>query len=134
MGAKSTGKPKFVNLLFLAITRSDYDFVKYRHSLDSKAFDVLKEEYEVQFFKTHEPDYQPYEYNSDEVFVPGRNWFFSLPLKMCWSVRRQNPAIIFIHGFVFPVQLLCLKLFLRPETKLIVQHHAENPFMNPIKR
>src|SRR5262249_27161066 len=39
----------------------------------------------------------------------------------------------FIHGFVFPFQLIWLKLFIPRDTRLFVQHHAEQPFRGRLK-
>lgn len=127
-------KPVFLNILFRAITKSAYDFVKYRHSLDSRAFVVLEKEYELSYFKSHEPNYMPNNYTKDEFFFPARNKFFFLPIRMSRRISKKDPDVVFVHGFGFPIQVLCMRFFLSHKTKIIVQHHAEKPFRNSIKR
>lgn len=49
-------------------------------------------------------------------------------------LKKNKNSIILFHGFTFPVSFLCLNFFLRKKRKWIVQHHAEQPSKNRIKR
>lgn len=125
---------KILNVLFYAIPKSQYEFVTYRHSIDSGAFSEISEKYNFKYFKLHEPDYLPSNYTSNEYYFEGRNRFFHFPLRMYLSIKREKPDAIFLHSFIFPFQVIFLRFFISKQTKIILQHHAEKPFINTIKR
>ncbi|EHQ27372.1 glycosyltransferase family 4 protein [Mucilaginibacter paludis] len=50
------------------------------------------------------------------------------PLQMHQFIKGLEPDIVFIHGLHFPLQLIQFKLCLGSATRIIVQHHAEQPF------
>jgi len=50
------------------------------------------------------------------------------PWKMHRFIKKQNPDIIFINGFIFPLQILQLKMMLGKTVKIIILHRAERPF------
>jgi glycosyltransferase involved in cell wall biosynthesis len=56
-----------------------------------------------------------------------RNNFWYIPFKTHKSIKRNNPDIVIIQGFIFPIQLVLLKLQL-PKVLVVVQHHGEVPF------
>ncbi len=124
---------KLFNILFLTIKQSEFSFLEYRHRIDSQVYLSMKNSFEVTHLKLTEPGFTPPN-KSDELFFEGRKGFFYAPLKLCRYIRKEKPEIIMIHGFMFPFQLLMLQLFVRKTTKLIIQHHAEKPFENRIKR
>jgi glycosyltransferase involved in cell wall biosynthesis len=47
--------------------------------------------------------------------------------------KTEKPDMVFVHSFLFPVQLLALRFMLGKGIKYIVQHHAEFPFRNFFK-
>ena len=49
------------------------------------------------------------------------------PWRMHHFIRRQNPDIVLVHGFIFPLQIIQLRLALGRKAKIIVQNHAEKP-------
>ncbi len=124
---------KLFNILFLAVRRSEFDFLEYRHTIDSRVYESMSKSFEVTHLKLTEPGFTPPN-KTNELFVKGRTGFFYLPLKLCKYVCKENPTVILVHGFMFPVQLLILQLFIPKTTKLIIQHHAEKPFINKVKR
>jgi glycosyltransferase involved in cell wall biosynthesis len=124
---------KILNVLFYAIPKSQYEFVTYRHKIDSIAFEELSAKYIFKYFKLHEPDYLPTNYTSNEYYFKGRNRFFHFPLRMYLSIMQEKPDAVFLHSFIFPFQVLFLRLFISKHTKIIIQHHAEKPFVNRIK-
>jgi Glycosyltransferase len=67
------------------------------------------------------------------IFFKRRNGLFSIPVKTLKYLRKQESKIILVQGFIFPFQLILLKIFLPKKTKIIVQHHGELPFTG-IKR
>ncbi|MFC0773512.1 glycosyltransferase family 4 protein [Terrimonas alba] len=49
------------------------------------------------------------------------------PRRMHRFIRKQGPDIVLVHGFIFPLQIIQLRLALGKRTKIIVQNHAEKP-------
>ena len=66
--------------------------------------------------------------NSNYIFFRKENGLFSIPLKTYSYIRKLNPKIILVQGFIFPFQLLLLRFFLPKQIKMVVQHHGELPF------
>lgn len=124
---------RLFNILFLAIRESEYVFLKYRHSIDSTLFSVFSRENKVTHLKLFEPSFTP-QAEEQEIYFKGGNGFFHIPFALYRFIYRQKPDIILIHGFSFPVQLLFLLVVRSKKTKILVQHHAEKPFLNRIKR
>jgi glycosyltransferase involved in cell wall biosynthesis len=52
----------------------------------------------------------------------------NFPLKLNRYVKSLNPDVVFVQGLHQPLQLLQLGLLLLKKTKIIAQHHAEQPF------
>ncbi len=50
------------------------------------------------------------------------------PRRLNQFVKHLNPDIVFVHGTHYPLQILQLRLLLPKSVKIIVQHHAEQPF------
>lgn len=125
---------KLFNILFLAIKESEYDFLKHRHAIDSTVFEGLSKGSRVYHLKLTEPGFKPKPVNDEEKYFKGRNRFFYTPFSLYLFIRKHKPDVIIVHGFVFPFQFLWLLFFKRRRTKIIVQHHAEKPFVNRIKR
>lgn len=123
---------KLFNILFLAIKESEFDFLKYRHSIDSEIYTHTR--FEVTHLKLAERGFTVPNHEANEVFFPGKNRFFYIPLKLIQYVRKQKHDLIMVHGFTFPFQTFMLRAFIPKSTKLIIQHHAEKPFKHPIKR
>lgn len=124
---------KLFNILFLAINPAEFEFLEYRHNIDSRPYLAMKPSFDVTHLKLTQAGFNP-PAKADELFFRGKNTFFHLPFALCRYIRREAPEIAMIHGFTFPVQLLLLRLMKRKKTKLIIQHHAEKPFAHPVKR
>jgi glycosyltransferase involved in cell wall biosynthesis len=124
---------KLCNILFLAIKESEYDFLRYRHDIDSTVFTSFSKDTEIKHLKLHLREFTPKNYQANEYFFKGKNSFFYFPRSLYLFIKREKPDVVMIHGFFFPFQLLCLKFYLPKSTKIIVQHHAEKPFTNLIK-
>lgn len=50
------------------------------------------------------------------------------PWRMHRLVKRLQPDIVFVNGFIFPLQIIQLRWTLGKRTKIIVINHAEKPF------
>ena len=55
-----------------------------------------------------------------------RSWY--VPFKTHRFLKKENPDIILVQGFVFPLQVIFLKWKLGKGCKIIAQHHGERPF------
>ena len=66
--------------------------------------------------------------NINYIFFKKSNRLFSIPFETLKYLRKQRSKIILVQGFVFPFQLILLKIFLQKNVKIIVQHHGELPF------
>lgn len=124
---------KIFNVLFLAIRQKDFDFLVRRHNIDVQLYCAFDSRWDVRHIKHYEDNYIPDPQSADQVFFPGNNSFSHLPLSFGNYVRQQKPDVIIAHSFSFAFQQFILNFFLPKKTKLIVQHHAESPFKNPIK-
>ena len=125
---------KLFNILFLTIREDEYDFLRYRHTIDSTVYADFAPEVEVTHIKLCERSFHPEEKDDNEVFFKSGHGFFNVPWNMLRFVRNNKPDVVMVHGFVFPFQLLFLRLFISRRCKIIIQHHAERPFKNVIKR
>lgn len=56
------------------------------------------------------------------------------PVLLNQKIARLQPDVVIIHGILFPLQLILLRLVLGRKMQIIVQHHAEQPFRHPMKR
>ncbi len=66
-------------------------------------------------------------------FCKSRNRGWYIPFRTHRFIKRENPDIVLVHGLVFPLQVIALRLLLGRKTIFIVQHHGEKPFTG-IKR
>lgn len=64
----------------------------------------------------------------DYHFFRSRNHSWFIPFSTHWFIQKQKPDIIFTEGFVFPLQILFLRLFLGRKPLIIAQHHSDIPF------
>lgn len=66
--------------------------------------------------------------NVEYTFFKKKNGIFSIPIRTISYIRKHNPKIILIQGFIFPVQLIILRALLSKKVRIIVQHHGESPW------
>jgi glycosyltransferase involved in cell wall biosynthesis len=50
------------------------------------------------------------------------------PFRMHRFIKQLNPDVVFVNGFIFPLQIIQLRLKLGKAVKIIVVHRAEKPF------
>lgn len=62
------------------------------------------------------------------LFFRRRNGFWSIPFATHRYIVSARPDFILVEGFIFPLQVIALKLALRKHCKIIVQHHGESPY------
>jgi glycosyltransferase involved in cell wall biosynthesis len=63
----------------------------------------------------------------DYYFFQGKASKLWFPTAANRFVASLKPDIVMVHGLIFPHQILMLRRRLPPNTKIIVQHHAERP-------
>ena len=66
-------------------------------------------------------------------FLNLKDWQLYDPWTMSSYVKRLNPDIVIVHGLIFPLQILFLKLRLNKAVKIVAQHHAERPLTNALR-
>ncbi len=58
-------------------------------------------------------------------FKKRKLWF---PFTLHRYIKKLSPDIVFVNGFIFPLQIIQLKKTLGKNVKIIVLHRAERPF------
>lgn len=119
---------------FYSITEPEREFLRFRHSVDSRLFLPFQDTFALNYLKLENHPSATATHESNEVFFKGKNRFFFMPFALCRHVKKEQPDIVFVHGFIFPIQLMVLRWFKPKHTKVIIQHHAEKPFVHPVKR
>jgi glycosyltransferase involved in cell wall biosynthesis len=66
--------------------------------------------------------------NIQFTFFKRRNNFWSIPFHTHKYIRQIDADVILVQGFIFPLQLIILRLTLPSKVKILVQHHGEQPF------
>jgi len=61
------------------------------------------------------------------AFFRRPNAAWRIPLKTHRYIKSIDPDIVLVHGFVFPLQVMALKMLLGRKCKIVLQHHAEQP-------
>lgn len=49
------------------------------------------------------------------------------PLHMHRHIKKLQPDVVLVHGFIFPAQVIQLRWAIGRKTKIVVQNHAEKP-------
>jgi glycosyltransferase involved in cell wall biosynthesis len=60
-------------------------------------------------------------------FVRLRHSVVHFPWRMHRLIRKLQPHVVFINGFIFPLQIIQLRLTLGRGVKIIILHRAEKP-------
>jgi glycosyltransferase involved in cell wall biosynthesis len=61
-------------------------------------------------------------------FFKGKNRFWSVSVKTHQFIKKLQPDIVLVQGFMFPLQVVFLRLFCGNNFKILIQHHSELPF------
>ncbi|MDO6812884.1 glycosyltransferase family 4 protein [Tenacibaculum soleae] len=59
---------------------------------------------------------------------------FLIDLKTHFLIKKISPDVIYIHGFSKIYHVIFFKFYLKKNTKIIIQHHAERPPHNWLKK
>ena len=52
------------------------------------------------------------------------------PFKTHTLIKKLKPDVVLINGFIFPLQIIQLRIFVGRSVKIIILHRAEKPFSN----
>jgi glycosyltransferase involved in cell wall biosynthesis len=61
-------------------------------------------------------------------FTKLKRWQLLFPFSFHRFIKKLKPDVIIVHGFIFPMQVLLLRLKLGAHIKIILRHHADRPF------
>ncbi len=80
-------------------------------------------------------DYEgEYKYNGVQYFFTRLNRKVArFPFNLHRRIKKLEPDVVFVNGFIFPLQVLQLRWQLGKDVKIIILHRAERPFRG-IKR
>jgi len=67
----------------------------------------------------------------DYFFFKSKRSFWKVPAKTHRFVKKQHADVVLIQGFIFPIQVIVLKLMLGKKVKFMLQHHGERIFTGP---
>lgn len=88
----------------------------------------LKNELDFNFIKHASFEEQAIFDGVPYFFFKGGNRFWSVSFKTHRFIKELKPDIVLVQGFVFPLQVIFLRLFCGKNFKIIIQHHGELPF------
>jgi len=61
-------------------------------------------------------------------FVRQKNKVGLFPFKTHRFIKKLKPDVVLINGFIFPLQIIQLRIFVGRSVKIIILHRAEKPF------
>ena len=61
-------------------------------------------------------------------FIRQINKVVRFPVQINQLIKNLEPDIVFINGFIFPVQVIQLRFFLKRNAKIFLLHRADRPF------
>jgi glycosyltransferase involved in cell wall biosynthesis len=62
------------------------------------------------------------------LFFRRSNSFWQIPFGTHRAIKKEKPDVVLVHGFIFPLQVMALRMALGKHCKIIQQHQAEPPF------
>src|SRR5215207_5424969 len=98
-----------------------------KHRLSSGFVDHIKQEMEFISVKHMENETSLIVEGVPYYFFRTRNRSWYIPFKTHRLVKSQQPDIILVEGFIFPLQVLFLRTLVGKHCVIIAQHHAERP-------
>jgi hypothetical protein len=60
-------------------------------------------------------------------FFKSSSRFAHIPYKTHQFIKKQDPDLILVQGFIFPLQLIFLRCMVGKKPVIILQHHGESP-------
>jgi glycosyltransferase involved in cell wall biosynthesis len=79
----------------------------------------------------YEGDY--YQNSVQYYFLKQRKKVLLFPVGLHQFIKKLQPDIVFINGFIFPLQIIQLRLTLGEKSRIFILHRAEKPYKG-IKR
>ncbi len=69
-----------------------------------------------------------YQHNGIHYYFTDFKKQTKFPLQLNRFVKNLKPDVVIVAGLLYPLQVIQLRLVLGDQTKIIAQHHAEQPF------
>lgn len=60
-------------------------------------------------------------------FFKRSNVPWQIPFRTHRYIKSRNPDVIIVHGFLFPLQVIALRMSVGKRCRIILQHHADQP-------
>lgn len=61
-------------------------------------------------------------------FFVRRNRFWQIPWATHRFIKKEKPDVVIVQGFVFPLQVMALRMLLGKKPLIIAMHHGERPW------
>ena len=61
------------------------------------------------------------------AFFKRNNAAWQIPIRTHNYIRSLKPDLVIIHGFIFPLQVIALRMSLGKKCVLVLQHHGDKP-------
>ena len=89
---------------------------------------ALSREHEVVSIEqiNYEGNYTQHGIHYHFLKLPASQKYF--PAKLHRFIKAQSPDVVIIHSLYYPLQVMQLRKALGPKVKIILQHHAEQPY------
>lgn len=99
-----------------------------KHRPSNLFADELKKKADILLVKhmNHESEY--IENGIRYPFFKRRNSFWQVPTATHRFIANENPDIILVQGFIFPLQVMALRRSVGKKCIILLQHHGEVPF------
>ena len=72
------------------------------------------------------------EYHQNNVhyyFVQQKKKVSLFPFRMHLLIKKLKPDVVLVHGLIFPIQVIQLRILLGRRVKILVLHRSEKPFI-----
>jgi glycosyltransferase involved in cell wall biosynthesis len=127
-------KPHFFIITFHVGEQKEVTYLRWVQGIISPIFKPLKNSYRIEYLNLKKKGATLLEEEKSIRYFNAKSGFFRLPFSLFFYIRKHKPAVVFVHGFLYPIQLFVLYFFLSKTTKVMVQHHAEKPNGRSIKK
>jgi glycosyltransferase involved in cell wall biosynthesis len=99
-----------------------------KHALSSGFIHFIKERVELVLVKHLNYSGQATIKDIRYGFFKSHNKFWHIPFSTHRFIKKEQPDIILVQGFVFVLQVMALRLLMGKNCIILVQHHGEKPF------
>lgn len=124
---------KFIDLSFHVSGISLKDcIIKYRPSYGYTAF--LLNRMNVEVIMHFEQEQHEIVDGVTYTGLKGKNGFFNIPFKTLSYISKQKPDVVLVHGLIYPLQVILLRLVLGKDVIIAIRPHREILPANKLKQ